>query len=119
MWAHETVSRLINLRVCSCAHGCSNLQVAGARLIQKLLCTNFIFIQFLVTLAEKKSLPPRAIIVHKKLHELPSNPPPDHRGPVPSAGDAYSFNEYIIIYILYFVSHELEEDFEKQKKKKK
>ena len=71
MWAHETVIRLINLRVCSCAHGCSNLQVAGARLIQKFLCTNFIFIQFLVTLAEKKSLSLRAIIVHRILRLLP------------------------------------------------
>ena len=134
MWAHETVSRLINLRVCSCAHGCSNLQVAGARLIQMFLCTNFIFIQFLVTLAEKKSLQPQANIVHRKLRNLPPNqppkprgrhfpnPPPKRRGPVPStglvpfAGDAYSFNEFIIIYILYFVSHKLE-DFEKKKKK--
>ena len=65
------MSRLINLRVCSCTHGCSNLQVAGARLIQKFLCTNFIFIQFLVTLAEKKNLPPRAIIVRRKLRLLP------------------------------------------------
>ena len=121
MWAHETVSRLINLRVCSCAHGCSNLQVAGARLIQMFLCTNFMFIQFLVTLAEKKSLQPQANIVHRKLRDLPPNPPTKPIGPVasegfdPFAGDAYSFNEFIIIYILYFVSHE-SEDFEKKKK---